>query len=80
MLILEGASSVESPSYKSCFWDNQVTGIFMKTASIIKSTFFLALTLGMIVSTSSAQKQDMNEKSIDKAGLLKMRIQQAVDN
>ena len=52
----------------------------MKTASIIKSTFFLALTLGMIVSTSSAQKQDMNEKSIDKAGLLKMRVQQAGDN
>ncbi len=52
----------------------------MKTASIIKSTFFLALTLGMIVSTSSAQKQDMNEKSIDKASLLKMRIQQAGDN
>ena len=34
----------------------------------------------MIVSTSSAQKQDMNEKSIDKAGLLKMRIRQAGDN
>lgn len=52
----------------------------MKTASIIKSSCFLALTLGLLISTSFAQKQKLSEKSINKANLLKMRIQQAGKN
>ena len=52
----------------------------MKTASIIKSSCFLTLTLVLLVSTSFAQKQKLSEKSVDKANLLKMRIKQAGDN
>ena len=52
----------------------------MKTASTIKSSCFLTLTLVLLVSTSFAQKQKLSEKSVDKADLLKMRIKQAGDN
>ena len=52
----------------------------MKTASIIKSSCFLTLTLVLLISTSFAQKQKLSEKSVDKANLLKMRIKQAGDN
>jgi hypothetical protein len=52
----------------------------MKTVSIIKSSCFFALTLGLLLSTSFAQKQTLSEKSIDNATLLTMRIQQAGSN
>ncbi len=52
----------------------------MKTALIIKSFFFLALMLGICVSTSFAQQRETSEKSVDKSSLLKKRIQQAGNN